>query len=249
MKYVVLMILISFFQTRGQTQEVSEYVSYPVVKNFEIKNFQVQQGIYDHSFTLSDKSKWSVNIFIPEIKPNTKVPLILAMHWAGSDQTYKEYSKCLAFPALNTLNAIIIVPSSGGKHWVNPEIEERVIRLVKQIIKYWPIDDDKVLITGYSNGGIASWEYTKKYPKIFSAAIPMAGYYSSSKIKRPIYAIHGADDELFNSQEIKLAIEHSNALGSNIKLEIIPDHSHYMACSKTYITALQRSAEKVVKEW
>ena len=215
----------------------------PVVKKSEVKNFNLEKGIYDHAFQLTNGKKWDIKISIPEIKPDKKVPLIIALHWAGGGDTYQEFADCLAFPAADTMNAIIIAPSAEGKRWTDASIEKRVITLIKQVKKKWPIDPNKIIVTGYSNGGIGTWAYAVKHPKLFCAAIPMAGFYSEDKVKIPVFVIHGEEDELFNKDEIISLLKKSMKKGSKIEYDVLPKFSHYMACE--YTEALRSKLLKV----
>lgn len=243
---IKLTLLTIFCCIAVSAQNIEEYTNYPKVKKSEIKKYALKKGVYDRQFILTNGKKWNYQISIPTIKEGEKVPLILALHWAGGGNTYKEYSNCLAFPALKFLNAIIIAPSADGGHWVEPMNEEKVITLMKDIKKHWPIEDNKIIVTGYSNGGIGSWHYAKKYPKLFSAAIPMAGYYSAEKIDVPLYIIHGEMDELFDVNKVGEDVNGSVALGSKIKYEVLPGLSHYAACS--YVDALKRMAVLLQEE-
>ena len=228
------------------SQNNLEVNNHPLIKASELKNLELKEGNYDLAFTLTNEEKWNLKISIPKIELTEKVPLIIALHWAGDKKTYKEFNDCLVYPALKSINAIIISPSSDNKHWLNSAIETRVINLIKQVKKLWPVNAKKIIITGYSNGAIGSWEYSKKHPNLFSASIPIAGYYSISKIKTPTYIIHGEKDELFNVNKVKKAIKKSIKKGSNIKYEVIPSFSHFMGCA--YINALKHNAELVKKE-
>lgn len=241
-KSTIVLILIMLNQLSFAQREYT-YEHHPKVMKADIKNFEFAKGRDDYQFTLTDKEVWNAAISIPELKENEKVPLIIALHWGGPGDGYKGYSECLAFPAFESMNAIIIAPSSDGMPWTSPKNEDRVMDLVKKVSKYWPVDPKKVIVTGYSNGGIGSWYFAKKYPKLFSAAIPLAGYYKNEKIKVPVYAIHGEKDELFDIKEIKEMIEDSIKKGSNIKFKIIPGYSHYDACA--YYSELIKMADLV----
>ena len=228
-----------FGQVNTQTQNAK-------VKLSQIKNFALQKGELEVQLEMDNGKYWDMHIYIPEINEGTKIPLSLALHWAGGGETFSEYANCLAVPSLKSLGGIIISPSGNYKHWVEPSNETKVIDLVKKIIKYWPVDPDKILVTGYSNGGIGSWYYARKYPKLFAAAIPIAAFYSKHKVASPVFAIHGENDELFNLKEAIAFIEQSKSNGSNIELTIAKGKSHYMACS--YITELKQAVEKVKQE-
>lgn len=214
--------------------------------NPTIAKFKLKKGMYDQSFSIENSPNWSIKLSIPEIVQGKKMPLILALHWAGNLSTYQEFADCLAFPGLDTLGGIIVAPSSNGLSWDQPINEKRIIQLINEIKKYWPISEKQIIVTGYSNGGIGSWFFVKKYPELFAAAIPMAGYYRPLKLKVPIFVIHGKKDELFMVEEVENAVDLSRKNGSKIYLEILEDYSHYMGCS--YTEALQRIGLRVQKE-
>ena len=227
-------------------QEITMPEREPTVKKQSIESFEIRKGRFIHKFVLSNEKEWPVHLSIPEIKEGYKVPLIIALHWAGSRESYLEYSTCLAFPALEFLNAIIVAPSSNFGNWVHRKNEKKVIGLIKRLIKYWPIDKEKIIITGYSNGGIGSWEYAKKYPKRFAAVLPVSGHYEPHKMKVPAYILHGENDDLFNVSEVESAIEKSKKKGSLIHFKALSGFSHYSACS--YVDALSIMAKKMQKE-
>ena len=249
MRLFLVALLVFLFVFRSNTGiSQNEYLpeNYPVTKKSEIKKFKLEEGTHDCSFLMTNNEKWDMNISVPEIGADEKVPLIIALHWAGGGGTYKEYSECLVFPSAASMNAIIIAPSAEGRHWVEPAMEKRLIHLVKQIKKHWPVDGEKTIITGYSNGGIGAWEFGIKYPGLFSAAIPMSGYYTDEKIKIPTYIIHGEKDELFHKKKMEKAIQASIKNGSEIEYDFLPGFSHYMACA--YVEALKGKMEKIKKE-
>lgn len=223
-----------------------ETTSIPKVKTSEIKNFNLKQGEFDIPLVMTNNKEWNIHFSIPEIEEGTKVPLIIALHWAGGGETYLEYANCLAVPAMKSLNGIIVSPSGDFDHWVDPKNEQRLMAMVKLMIKHWPINPDQIIVTGYSNGGIGSWYLARKYPKLLAAAIPMAAYYSAKKVNIPVYAIHGEKDELFDLKEAQSFIGKSKAKGSSIDLTILEGKSHYEACA--YVESLRNVMEKVQKD-
>ncbi|WP_375562549.1 prolyl oligopeptidase family serine peptidase [Bernardetia sp. OM2101] len=233
------------FYNKAQTTQ-TEVIYFPTVKNKSVKELQTKTGEFEYEFLMTDKSKWKARLFIPNIKEEQKIPLVIALHWAGNKNVYKEFATCLAFPAFDSKNVIIVAPSSEGKMWTDEPIEIRLIRLVKQLKKYLPIDEDKIMIMGYSNGGIASWQFALKYPKLFSVALPMAAIYSSKKITIPVYALHGKNDELFDVENSEKSLLESISKGSKIEYKIIENLSHYMACN--YLEELKKMIDSINKE-
>lgn len=225
-------------------QEQSES-PFSQVKKSWIKNYVLEPGRHHLKIPLNNGNFWDAEIYIPEHIPELSCPLIIALHWAGSDGTQKEYADCLAFPAMEALNGIIIAPSAEGMPWITSVMEKRVVKFVRQLIKQWPVDPNQIYITGYSNGGIGTWHYMNKYPKVFKKGIAMAGMYESSSLQSPIHVIHGEEDDLFPVSRIKKIIGNSQLKGSGIELTLIPEFTHYMACA--YQEALAEIAREFFK--
>ena len=82
-----------------------------------------------------------------------------------------------------------------------------------------------MVITGYSNGGIATWYFARLYPEYFAAAIPMA--FNDTIVGEtplPIYAIQGEKDELFSIEDVRQAIGKLKTRGFDVTL-----HERYRA--------------------
>jgi len=214
---------------------------FPVPTIESIKSKTLIPGERNSAFLQNDSTFWNYRISVPEILEGQKVPLIIALHWAGEDQTYKEFGSCLVEPALKDLNAIIISPSASSSNWWEARNEARLLQLIAVVKDHWPIDPSKIAITGYSNGGIGSWDYAIRFPELFSAAIPMAGSYNNTdrKIQIPVYAIHGEMDDLFSLATVKDQVDASINSGSNIEWKVATGLSHFMACE--YVSYLKEA--------
>jgi len=72
------------------------------------------------------------------------------------------------------------------------------LELVTAIQRKFPVDVDRIYVTGISMGGFATWEALIRYPEKFAAAIPVCGGGDASHADRirniPVWAFHGADD-------------------------------------------------------
>lgn len=51
-----------------------------------------------------------------------------------------------------------------------------VLEAIDDAVKKYPIDRDRITVTGFSMGGAATWYLASHYPDLFAAAAPMAGY-------------------------------------------------------------------------
>lgn len=203
-------------------------ISSPGVKDISL---QVEQGI-----------TWDFRVIVPTLTGNEKRPLILALHGAsaGNPDVHKTTS-CYVEPGLKQLNAFIVHPNGGTELWTEINNQKKLATLTLLAKNHWPVDDSKIAITGYSNGGNGSWFFAETQPHIFSAAIPMASSYNTlrpdstaRKIDIPLYVIHGEDDELFPLEDTQGWVNASNTAGSDIKLVIAPGLGHYTPCEYAY---------------
>ncbi len=199
-------------------------------------------------FELSNGTSWNYRITASIEIQSSKVPLVIALHWGGAEGTFQSYSACLAEPAFEKLPCILFAPEDRSLGWSAEENRVLIERFIQLAIKHWPIDPERIVITGYSNGGIGTWNYINEIPEYFSAAIPMAGSYSGSKkIDLPVYAIHGSNDELFPASAALDVINQSIQLGSSIEWVVADGLDHYGACE--YVPYLQEAVEWLEEVW
>lgn len=248
-KYLVLLLLLVQCKStdfgKGQNKLMKTNIPLPMVTEMQIVD--LTPGTRNGQLKLTDQSNWTYRMHVPEYESGMRLPLIIALHWSGGDRTYLEYSECLAEPGLGHLNGIIFTPSAGRHSWWEENLETRLLRFIELAKAHWPIDPNKILITGYSNGGIGTWHFAQQHPELFSVALPMAA--SANVFKKssvPFYVIHGLDDELFSASDNRQAMERAEALGTRVKLMELPEKSHFMACQ--YADALRMAGDWVLRE-
>jgi poly(3-hydroxybutyrate) depolymerase len=139
---------------------------------------------------------------------------------------------CLAAPALAELDPVIVAPYSGDGQWWKTDDTQFVLGLAAAARKRWPEAAQRIVIMGYSNGGIATWVFARLYPEYFSAAIPMA--FDASIVGAtplPVFAIQGDKDELFAIGPIRTAIDALRATGADVTLEARYRAGHMNPCA------------------
>ena len=198
----------------------------------------VPPGIYEieldtsHRYTLSIPTEYSGE------KP---VPLVLALHYGGHGAPF--YGKFILTdmiePALRELGAIIVSPDCPSSDWTQPESEAFVIELLDAIQTKHNIDSDKILVTGYSLGGMGTWHFVTSTPERFTAAVAMAGMPPDNALEIewavPLYVIHGRNDEVLPIDPTLSAVAQLQSQGVDIKLKILEGVTHY----ETYLFAEQ----------
>ena len=140
-------------------------------------------------------------------------------------------------PGFESLNAIIVSPNSNADLWYEEKNIVQVLALMDLVKNNLPVDENKTVITGYSDGGNGSWFFAQFYSSLFSAAIPMSSSYRSpdsqgavTKINIPLYVIHGSADTLFPLETTEGFVTESVAAGSDIKFVVADGLTHYAVC-------------------
>ncbi len=207
------------------------------VTDESVQAISLKPGSQEIVFDLENGSRFKFIAYAPENLENP--PLIIALHWAGDETTYQTYGPCQAIDGFKDSGAIILIPSSDGGIWWDQSMYDLMVDLIDKTVTHWKVDRDKVAVTGYSNGGSASWLYAEVGGDVFSAAIPIGGSYASSpKFDIPIYAIHGENDELFPFASTEKTVQESINKGSDIKWVKAEGRGHFEGCMYTeYVQA------------
>ena len=73
-----------------------------------------------------------------------------------------------------------------------------LIELIYKLEKDFPVDTNRIYITGFSMGGYGTYDAIERYPNLFAAAVPVCGGGDTSKAASiahiPIWIFHGAED-------------------------------------------------------
>lgn len=207
-----------------------------------VKDVALTAGFHTEKAGLSDGYTLLYGLWVPVIPQNKKVPLVIALHYAGPATPYRGYNymQILVQPALSGLGAIIVAPDAPGESWLDKKSEQVVMSFISMAIDEWPVDPDRIIITGYSMGGIGTWYYADKHSDVFFAAIPMAsepvGFLTG---KVPHYVIQGQYDELFGTASVSNAVEVMRSKKRRVELVIADGLGHYEA--NAYVPYLQQS--------
>ena len=109
----------------------------------------------------------------------------------------------------------------------NPEL---VIALIEHITTTFPIDRDRVYLTGFSMGGSGTWQTASQYPDRFAAIVPLSGGGNVQQAKRlkdmPIWAFHGAKDETVPMSESQAMVDAVRKCGGHVEFTVYPEEGH-----------------------
>lgn len=183
----------------------------------------------------------------------TPAPLIVALHYGGySGEHYgRHIVEQLVAPAYESLGAIIVAPDCAQGAWGEPVCEANVLELIEYLKGRYAIDSRRIVIVGYSLGGIGTWVMAKRHAELFSAAIVMAGrppeVTLNTQWETPVYVIHGSNDELMPVAQTQKFVDALLATGAQVALEILNDVSHYE--THRFVAPLRSSVSWLIDVW
>ena len=182
---------------------------------------------------------WNFRIIVPEgSSSSNKRPLVLNLHGAAraNSTTAHQSTACLVEPAFEGKDVFILSPNSNGFDWYDQTNIVQVLALVDLVTTNLNVDENRNVVTGYSDGGNGSWFFADYYENLFDAAIPLASSYDvratsdGGEIKVPLYVIHGSADEHFPLEETELFVSLSKEAGSDITFVVADGLIHTAPC-------------------
>ncbi|MCB0284801.1 MAG: dienelactone hydrolase family protein [Calditrichaeota bacterium] len=130
------------------------------------------------------------HLYIPkDLKSSTEYPLVIFLH-GYSDltiDTHEGFPKGIwSLPMVQKNHPhILFVPRyrTFDDMWVQDNYRSMVIETINDLIKEFNnkqdsphIDTTRIYLTGFSQGGMGTWNFIKHYPYKFAAAAPLSGF-------------------------------------------------------------------------
>lgn len=155
---------------------------YEKIKNFNPYKAKKNRD-YSISFKINDSTKTSFFIHLPKnYNPDKKYPLLFFLHGAVRNNSLVDYQFAVwnlggwnrYYTKYAEQNDVILVFPKGSRqyNWMTSNegffMIPEMLKIIKKAIN---VDDNKVFISGHSNGGTGSFSYLMKQPAQF------AGFY------------------------------------------------------------------------
>lgn len=138
------------------------------------------------------------------------------------------------------LNAVYLVPQCpSDKSWGGPMLG--VLKaLIDRYVRSESLDNTDIYIFGGSMGGTGTWSMLSAYPRLFSAAMPVAGNPSKCDADNvattPIYTVMGTSDRIMSVETASDFIDELNARGAITRFDIEEGWTHEVTCIQSYTT-------------
>ncbi|WP_413376729.1 prolyl oligopeptidase family serine peptidase [Alkalihalobacillus sp. 1P02AB] len=209
-------------------------------------------------FTYQDDfgNEMPYRLFEPQTESDKKYPLVLFLHGSGergSDNSLQllgnESALVWATPEQQAKNpAYVLSPQAPTQeilttYWADEPNYSMVEELLVETIEKYPIDTNRIYVTGVSNGGVGTWHIAIQNPELFAAIVPVCGYpdVANNEVLEPyvpledasllegikdlpIWVFHAADDELVDVNYSRDAVAAIESLGgSSIRYTEYPE--------------------------
>ena len=199
------------------------------------------------------------SIFLPDdFRPRPgagepkRYPLILFLHGKGEMGPMIERVREHGTPRLvesdpefrKKFGFIVLAPQINGVMSMEEARAAQYNMAVLDVVcKLYPVDTDRIYVTGFSFGGTGSWRTAIEFPERFAAAAPFCGRAIDEKLvdpqivgqrlkNLPIWAVVGSDDRKdgedaydFTNGNIYM-VKLLMGVGANIRFTLIPHTGH-----------------------
>ncbi len=199
----------------------------------------IQQEIYD-------PSTFNYLLFMPRDTSaviDGKYPLILSLHSIGERGSDLWKVKEAGLPKIldgkDTFPFIVVSPQCPSTtEWYYDRTDTILNKLLDSVIARYPIDTNRIYLTGFSMGGIGTLDLSIRYPHRFAALIPIAfriedGWDLCIIKDIPMWAFHGQLDPIIPLYKAQSVINTLISCGGNPMFTIYPDLYHD-AWTRTY---------------
>ena len=122
--------------------------------------------------------------------------------------------------------------TGSGSSGKSGEMGSVTVEILRKVMREYPVDQDRVCLSGVSSGGGGCWEMAMRYPQLFAAVAPMSsGGGEVSRADRlvdiPIWAFHNRNDTATRPDGVqRMVAAVKEAGGERIHLTVVPGGGH-----------------------
>jgi predicted peptidase len=161
-------------------------------------------------------------------------PLVIYLHGRGGDvMTPEQPWDARAFSEEDNYRkraCIIIAPQCPQEQGWDGKNAEGVVEIIGDLVKNLSIDKKRIYLTGYSMGGWGTFHLLAREPKLFAAAVPIAGggnpNDAASFKKVPLWVFHGAKDDVVKPENSQRMVDALKQARGEVTYTEYPDGDH-----------------------
>ena len=171
----------------------------------QMTNEQIKDKFVEKTMSNGEHSL-KYRFFIPKTKEGEQYPLVVYLHGMGErgDDSILvlKYNGAVDFAAPEWQEehpCYVFAPQCPeNMDWTSEENVKLLYKAIKELPEKYPIDNNRVYLTGFSMGGTGTWNLIARYPDLFAAAMPVCGAGIAKNMDTaksvPVWAFHAEDD-------------------------------------------------------
>lgn len=203
----------------------------------ERESWTLTPGQHPQSFTRTVRveAQGRLLLYLPaDFRPHgsTRYPLLIFLHGSGESGSDLDKVKVHGPPKfLDSRPDFPFIVASPQARNSSERFEPAVLDgMFEELLAQLPIDPDRVYLTGLSMGGIWTYGWASKHPERFAAIAPVAGLWDPADACRlkdvPVWAFHGAKDDVVSPAADQAMIDAINACGGHARLTMYKEAGH-----------------------
>ena len=222
---------------------VSPAINLFFLENFRHNDAKILKGLKDRGpdtgikhFNNERGSKGGYSLYVPEFYDAAKqYPVVVALH-GGSGHGRGFLWTWLKEARSREL--ILISPTARGDTWalMDPTIDsDNLCTILETVRARWSIDENRLLMTGMSDGGTFTYVSGLQSSSPFTHLAPISASFHPMMLElidapnivgRPIYVTHGTNDWMFDIEVARMARETLGGRGADVVFREIADLAH-----------------------
>jgi len=193
--------------------------------------------------TLTDPTgtAYKLGIMTPaSYRTDSLYPLLIYLHGgigtASEDKGTKAYEM---FAPLADSMPLFLASPSGSRNvpWWSPAGVERVLQCLRYMTLFYPVDPDRVILSGVSDGATGCYAVANVAAQPFAGFIAVSGYggalpslgmplVTANLSQRPIYNVNAGRDRLYPAQQVLEFMEFLRKNGVPVSVRMYPEEEH-----------------------
>ncbi len=176
-------------------------------------------------------------VYVPrEYVPSRRWPMIVFLHGRGESGTDGSLMLAQGLPlaimrAPARWPAVVVIPQKPTQAGLWADEAPWVMAMIEREKSAWSIDEDRVLLTGLSQGGAGTWAIGAMYADRWAAIAPICGFGDPSYVggrvaKLPIWAVHGDADTVIPVAQTLRLVESARRAGGGPVVSVLPGVGH-----------------------
>lgn len=169
-------------------------------------------------------------------------PLVVFLHGAGECGADGQHTQVGLGPAVEARPAqwpcLVLMPQKPTRDREWEEFEDLVLAAIDDARARWNIDDDRIVLTGLSQGGHGTWVIGARHPGLFSCLVPVCGYGQVAAVAPgvaglPVWAFHGLRDDIVDPRHTLDIVQETRRLRAaagrdpeGVRLTLYPTAGH-----------------------